>query len=93
MRGLAAARRCAATRARGARVARRRRWCRGGAALHRIPWRKDPAPHRRDAEVAIVDDGLERKTLGTGVRWQTHGLVHQGRIHHCGIASRVASPL
>lgn len=62
-----------------------------GASLYRIPWREDPAPHRRDAEVTIVDDALERTTLGSAVRWQPHGLVHRGRIHRCGIASRVAT--
>jgi hypothetical protein len=61
-------------------------------ALLRIPWREDPAPHRRRATIRIEDDGLARKTMGARVRWDPHGLVHRGRIHHCGIA-RVASVL
>lgn len=61
------------------------------AALFRIPWREDPAPHRREAAITVRDAGLVDATLGAAVRWDPTGLVHAGRIHRCGIATRIAS--
>lgn len=57
-------------------------------AVWRIPWREDPAPHRRSATIRVEDDGLANTTMGARVRWDPHGLVHRGRVHHCGIAHR-----
>ncbi|MBL8946976.1 MAG: hypothetical protein JNK45_27640, partial [Myxococcales bacterium] len=58
-------------------------------ALFRIPWREDPAPHRREAAITVRDAGLVDATLGAAVRWDPTGLVHAGRIHRCGIATRI----
>lgn len=57
--------------------------------LHRIPWREDPAPFRREATIAVVDTGLVAATVGAAVRWHPDGVVHRGRVHRCGIAARV----
>ncbi|MCA9706746.1 MAG: DUF2071 domain-containing protein [Myxococcales bacterium] len=52
----------------------------------RIPWREDPAPYRRRAEIDVAHDALSEATLGAPVRWDSHGLLHRGRVHRCGIA-------
>jgi hypothetical protein len=64
---------------------------RDGAHLYRIPWREEPAPWRRTATCRVVDDGLAQLTFGVPVRFEPLGLVHRGRIHHCGLANRVAA--
>jgi hypothetical protein len=61
---------------------------RSGPALFQVPWRETPAPHRRSARVAIDDRGLGRATFGSEIAWSGRGLVHRGRIHHCGFAHR-----
>jgi hypothetical protein len=40
--------------------------------LFRIPWREDPAPHRRSAAIHVEDDGLACATMGARVRWDPH---------------------
>lgn len=57
--------------------------------LYRIPWREDPAPTRYQAHVRVAEDSLGARTFGGDVEWRETGLVHRGRIHHCGVASRV----
>lgn len=59
-----------------------------GGNLYTIPWREEPAPRRHLADITIEDSGLARATLGAAPRWHTRGLVHGGRIHRCGVASR-----
>lgn len=60
-----------------------------GQRLFRIPWRETPAPWRHAAALTIDDRGLGQTTLGGPVRWSPTGVVHRGRIHHCGFAQRV----
>jgi hypothetical protein len=57
--------------------------------LYRIPWREDPAPYRRTAAITVDIDELSRGTLGAAVQWSPHGLVHRGRTHRCGLATRI----
>ena len=66
----------------------RRVMVRDRGRLYAVPWAEDPAPFRRRAVVAVADEGLSAATLGAAVRWQPDALVHRGRIHHCGFASR-----
>ena len=39
--------------------------------------------------VRVAEDSLGARTFGGDVEWRETGLVHRGRIHHCGVASRV----
>ncbi len=68
----------------------RRVIARSGGALHEIPWREDPAPHRREADVTVPLDSLGEVTFGARVDWAPRGLVHTGRVHRCGVARRLA---
>lgn len=61
---------------------------RGSGALYRIPWREEPAPERRVARCEVSEPALARATLGEGLAWAPEGLVHSGRTHICGVASR-----
>ena len=59
-----------------------------GGRPYAVPWAQDPAPFRRRATVSITDDGLSSATLGAEVAWRPGALVHCGRTHHCGFATR-----
>jgi hypothetical protein len=59
-----------------------------GEALYEIPWRETPTPSRRWATLAVHDDSLAVATCGPS-RWPARGVVMQGRLHHCGLATRV----
>lgn len=61
---------------------------RGHGSRYRVPWREDPAPWRRLAVVRVVEDELSELTLGDSVRWDAEAVVHRGRTHRCGVASR-----
>lgn len=62
---------------------------RDGASLFRIPWREDPAPVRHVVDVEIRTDDLSRATFGASTTYRTKGLAHEGRVHRCGIATRL----
>ena len=62
---------------------------RNQGSLYRIPWEEDPAPFRRFAEISILDASLAQETLGRGVSFERVGVVHRGRVHHCGLARRL----
>lgn len=64
-------------------------YVRGGEALYRVPWKERPAPFRRWARVE-VSGGLGESTMGAPVDWQSHAIVHRGRVHRCGLAAPVA---
>ncbi|MEW5851713.1 MAG: hypothetical protein AB2A00_23185 [Myxococcota bacterium] len=58
--------------------------------LFRIPWGEEPAPFRRHATVSVGDASLAVRTLGGPIRWDAVGVIHKGRMHHCGPARRVS---
>lgn len=55
--------------------------------LYRIPWQEEAAPYRRVADIDTCDGAAIAATFRRPVRWHPRGLVHQGRVHRCGIAS------
>ncbi len=57
--------------------------------LYRIPWREDPAPVRHIVDVDVRLDSLSRATFGAAATYDAKGLAHEGRVHRCGIATRV----
>ncbi len=61
---------------------------RAGDTLFRVPWDETPAPRRWQAEVEIDPGSLEDEALGERARWKS-ALLHEGRLHRCGIATGV----
>lgn len=67
----------------------RRLIVRDHGSFFEIPWEEDPAPFRKHAEITILDATLAQETLGRGASFDRVGLVHRGRVHHCGLARRL----
>ncbi len=57
-------------------------------ALYRVPWDETPAPKTWSVAPIVHDVSLIENQLGVRAEW-THALAHEGRTHHCGIATAV----
>jgi uncharacterized protein YqjF (DUF2071 family) len=69
----------------------RRMFVRNAGRLYEIPWREDPPPEARRIDISMVSDSLSPTVIRGGVAWDAAGIAHRGRIHRCGIATRVPS--
>lgn len=67
----------------------RRLVVRNANALWEVPWSEDPAPFRRVARIAFAAEELAEETFGPQVRFLPEGLLHRGRVHHCGVAKKL----
>lgn len=54
-------------------------------ALFRVPWEETAAPRRQEARVTAWEGALEERALGARARW-TSAVLHEGRLHRCGVA-------
>ena len=66
----------------------RRTFVASGERIYEIPWDEIPPARARSVRVAVVNDGLVRKTFGEGAKLDETGIVHRGRVHMCGLARR-----
>jgi hypothetical protein len=58
------------------------------SALFQVPW-GDDATGAHVAEVHAMTDPLARRTVGADVTWEMRAKVRRGRVHRCGVATRL----
>jgi hypothetical protein len=71
-------------------LAARRTFVVDDGTVFEVPWHEIAAPTRQAARVDVTTDTLAPLTFGHAVEWAGEGTVHRGRLHHCGVATRLA---
>jgi hypothetical protein len=59
-----------------------------GEILHHVPWGDDTSGAHL-AEVRGMVDTISRTTVGSDVEWAGTARVRRGRLHRCGVATRL----
>jgi hypothetical protein len=58
------------------------------SSLFQVPW-GDDASGAHVAEVRTMTDTLGPRTVGSDVTWEASAKVRRGRVHRCGVATRL----
>jgi hypothetical protein len=58
------------------------------SSLFQVPW-GDDATGAHLAEVRAMTDTLGARTVGSDVTWEPRAKVRRGRVHRCGVATRL----